>query len=86
MKATRIISALLAVEQLIYGLFLIQPGTPVRAQYFLSAFLISFLCLISLVISKPKETISGLGYPFFEMLPLALGMFIALNRMFANKG
>jgi diguanylate cyclase (GGDEF)-like protein len=86
LKATRIISALLAVEQLLYGLFLIQPGSPVRVQYFLSAFLISFLCFISFLISKPKETISGLGYPFFEMLPLALGMVIALNRMFANKG
>ena len=86
LKATRIISALLAVEQLLYGLFLIQPGAPVRTQYFLSALLISFLCLISLLISKPNETFSGLGYPFFEMLPLALGMFIALNRMFANNG
>ncbi len=86
LKATRIISALLAVEQLLYGLFLVQPNAPVRMQYFFSAFLIAFLCYISLVISKPKETISGMGYPFFEMLPLALGMVIALNRMFANKG
>ncbi len=86
LKATRIISALLAVEQLLYGLFLVQPGAPVRVQYFLSAFLIAFLCFISFLISKPKKNISGLGYPFFEMLPLALGMVIALNRMFANKG
>lgn len=74
----------MAFEQLFYGIFLIPPGSPIRMQYFFSSFLIGFVCFVSLIVSIPKEKITGLGYPVLEMVPLAIGMTIALNRMFAT--
>ncbi|MGH0051766.1 MAG: GGDEF domain-containing protein [Sphaerochaetaceae bacterium] len=86
LKATRIISALLAAEQGLYGFFLTQQGSPEKTLYLFSSFLIAFLCFVSFIISMPKEKITGLGYPIFEMVPLALGMGVSLNRMFAIPG
>lgn len=85
-RATRIICAVLSVEQTVYGMFFSIQGSRLQHIYYLSALLIFLLFLSTFLFSFDDTKKHRWIHALYEMLPLALGMSLALVRMMNLQG
>lgn len=80
-KATRIISFVLCIEQAVYGLLIAENNSELQTLYFVSAAVIGFLFVFSSVIPVLLKNKTSLVYSLLDILPLGIGMGIAYVRM-----
>ena len=79
--ATRVISAVLCVEQGIYGSLFVKIGSMQQKIYFFSALVVGAMFLATYLLPLLYKPKTGLFLGFAEMVPLAVGMTIAYLRM-----
>ncbi len=80
-RATRYISAVLCVEQAVYGFIYSENGSSLQTLYFRSSMVIGILFLLSWLIPFLLPIKPGILYDLFDMIPLATGLGIAYARM-----
>ena len=80
-RATRYISAVLCVEQAVYGFIYSENGSSLQTLYFRSSMVIGILFLLSWLIPFLLPIKPGILYDLFDMIPLATGLCIAYARM-----
>ena len=79
--ATRIISAVLCIEQAVYGYFFALKGSELQKVYFISSIVIALLFLSTYLLPLLYKRETGVFMTIAEMIPLTIGMAIAYTRM-----
>ncbi|MDD3059060.1 MAG: hypothetical protein PHO72_12135, partial [Sphaerochaeta sp.] len=80
-RATRVGSAVLCLEQAIYGFMFAESGSVLQRIYFSSSLVLGILFLISMVLPRLVPIRAGVLYDLFDMLALGVGLGIAYVRM-----
>jgi diguanylate cyclase (GGDEF)-like protein len=80
-RAARVISAVLCIEQVVYGLAFAESGSLLQRIYFNSSLVLGFLFLITLLLPRLVPIKAGILYDLFDMVPLGVGLSIAYIRM-----
>jgi len=84
--ASMIVSGILAVEQLLYGLLVSHQGTRTQQIYLLSAGLFFVVFLLCFPVKRRVHRISALPASIMELVPPFVAMIVALTRIIWFEG
>lgn len=80
-RASRVICAVLTVEQALYGIAFAAPGSEIQRIYFLSSVVIGAIFLLAWLMPLFYPIRPGVVYDLLDMIPLGVGLGIAYIRM-----
>jgi len=80
-RATRVICAVLCLEQAMYGVVFAENGSLLQRIYFNSSLVLGVLFLITMGLPRLVPIKAGILYDLFDMVPLGIGLGIAYIRM-----
>src|SRR5690554_6617646 len=84
--ASMIVSGILAVEQLLYGILVSSHGSRTQQIYLLSAGLVFVVFLLCFPVKRRVHRISALPASIMELVPPFVAMIVALTRIIWFEG